>query len=350
MGSQVFAKQPSFRQRGPLLLALRCGVVALGISLAPLSWAQGANDKAAAEALFDEGVKLLKDGKYEEACRKLETSQRVDPGIGTLLYLGECYKKAGRTASAWATFREAASKAEAAGETERARAGAKRANEIEPSLSKVTLSMSEESMEIEGLVVKLGNLPVNRALWGTAVPVDPGELKVVVEAPGYESWETTITVEGAGSAQTLTVPALQKLPESLVQDPEEEEPQTMSSSEQPEVRKKGSGQRAAGLAVGGLGVVGVGLGSAFGILAMQAENDAGEFCEGAVCEAGSDGVSLTNKARGRATVSTIGFIAGGALLATGLTLYFTAKSGGEATALTVHPKAGGGFLSLKAGF
>src|SRR5690606_40388855 len=96
MGSQVFAKQPSFRQRGPLLLALRCGVVALGISLAPLSWAQGANDKAAAEALFDEGVKLLKDGKYEEACRKLETSQRVDPGIGTLIYLGECYKKAGR--------------------------------------------------------------------------------------------------------------------------------------------------------------------------------------------------------------------------------------------------------------
>src|SRR5690606_3946547 len=169
--------RPALLRLAPARSVLGIGLVALFVTFAPVAFAQGARDKAAAEALFDEGGTLLIEGKYDEACRKLESSQGVDAGIGTLLYVGECYKKAGRTASAWATFREAASKAEAAGETDRARAGRKRANEIEPSLSRVTLSMADESMAIEGLVVKLGSAQVNRGLWGTAIPVDPGELK-----------------------------------------------------------------------------------------------------------------------------------------------------------------------------
>src|SRR6476620_10990144 len=88
------------------------------LALPSVSAAQSASDKAAAEALFDEGVTLLKQGKLQEA------SQRIDPGIGTLLYLAETYEKLGRTASAWATFREAASQAQAEGQTDRANIGA----------------------------------------------------------------------------------------------------------------------------------------------------------------------------------------------------------------------------------
>jgi hypothetical protein len=51
----------------------------------------GASDKAAAEALFDQGVRLMKQNSFAEACPKLEESDRIDPAVGTLLYLGECY-------------------------------------------------------------------------------------------------------------------------------------------------------------------------------------------------------------------------------------------------------------------
>ena len=62
--------------------------------------AQGASDKAAAEALFDQGVRLMKQNNFAEACPKLEESDRIDPAVGTLLYLGECYERVGKTASA----------------------------------------------------------------------------------------------------------------------------------------------------------------------------------------------------------------------------------------------------------
>ncbi|MFM2417004.1 MAG: hypothetical protein RL385_1727, partial [Pseudomonadota bacterium] len=70
-----------------------------------------AADKAAAEALFDRGLQLLRDGKVSEACSALEESESIEPGIGTMLYLADCYERLGRTASAWALFREAASRA-----------------------------------------------------------------------------------------------------------------------------------------------------------------------------------------------------------------------------------------------
>src|SRR4030095_15910449 len=97
-----------------------------------------ASDKASAEALFDEALRAMKEGKYAEACPKLENSQRIDPGVGTLLYLGECYEKIGRTASAWATFREAASQAEAGGQTKRAKAARERIAKLDSKLSYLT--------------------------------------------------------------------------------------------------------------------------------------------------------------------------------------------------------------------
>ena len=123
------------------------------LAMPSVSHAQGASEKAAAEALFDEGVSLLKQGNYQEASQRLESSQRIDPGIGTLLYLGEAYEKLGRTASAWATFREAASQAKAAGQTDRAKLGADRADRLTPKLNKVTLQLAPENQGITGLEI-----------------------------------------------------------------------------------------------------------------------------------------------------------------------------------------------------
>src|SRR5204863_10189231 len=70
-----------------------------------------AGDAATAEALFREGRALMEAGNYKAACPKLEESYAQDPATGTLLALGICQERAGLTASAWATYSDAATRA-----------------------------------------------------------------------------------------------------------------------------------------------------------------------------------------------------------------------------------------------
>src|SRR5262252_2904619 len=116
--------------------------------------AQTAADKAAAEALFDQGRAAMQEGDFGKACGLLERSQHIDPGVGTLLYLAECYERAGRTASAWATFREAADAADRARESGRARIGRDRAARLEPLLSRLSILVAPEATQIPGLTVE----------------------------------------------------------------------------------------------------------------------------------------------------------------------------------------------------
>jgi hypothetical protein len=84
---------------------VRLGVVAAAI-LAPLC-ASAQTDPVAAQALFDEAKRLMASGNNAAACPKLAESQRLDPGVGTLLNLGECYVKIDKLSRAWTTFLEA---------------------------------------------------------------------------------------------------------------------------------------------------------------------------------------------------------------------------------------------------
>src|SRR3954454_4731648 len=133
---------------------INCANVVVAVCLSAAPAFAGADEKIAAEALFDEGKRLMLEGKFAPACEKLEQSERVDPAIGTLLYLAECYEKSGRSASAWATFREASSAARAAGQAERARVGQERAARLEPALVRLTIMVPPEDVAIIGFTVK----------------------------------------------------------------------------------------------------------------------------------------------------------------------------------------------------
>src|SRR5438105_15351955 len=97
-------------------------VAAVVIAAACASWAptdayaQAASAQAEGRVLFDEGARLLNEGKLDEACPKLEASLRRYAGLGTRGKLAECYEKSGRTASAWAMYEQVAALATKAGD------------------------------------------------------------------------------------------------------------------------------------------------------------------------------------------------------------------------------------------
>lgn len=311
--------------------------------------AQSADDKAAAEALFDQGLELMKAGNYAEACKRLESSQQIDPGVGTLLYLGECYERLGKTASAWATFREAASAANAAGQSERAAIGNDRAQKLMPRLLRLQLELDPGLEGIEGLEITRDGKPVTRALWGTPVPVDPGEHTLEVSAPGYETYRTTVGAEGEGKTEIVRLPMLQRSATPPANDAAQPSDAASASVALDEGPRDGSVQRTAGLVAGGLGIVGVGIGSFFGLRAIQKNDDASKSCSGSTCTTQA-GVDQTNDALNAARISNVAFIAGGALLAGGVVLYLTAPKQQEVAEVRVAPTVGGAQLSFGGSF
>lgn len=163
-------------------------------------------DAATAQALFDQGKKLMGEKKYAEACPKFEESQKLDPGLGTQTNLAICYESMGRTASAWSLYLDVAGQAKATNQTDREKKARDAAKALEPKLSKLTIEVASPP---EGLEVRRNGQVVGQATWGTPVPVDPGEIKVTAMAPSRKLWEKTIKIEKPGET-TVKIPELEK--------------------------------------------------------------------------------------------------------------------------------------------
>lgn len=167
-------------------------------------------DAAAAEALFREGRTLLEQGAFSAACEKLEASNAIEPSAGTLLNLGSCRAKQGKTATSWANFVSAERLARRQNRADQALEAQRRADELEPQLSTLTLLAPEA---LPGLEVRRTGQLVPSASFGTAVPVDPGPTVIELSAPGYESARLQVTIGTSADHQTLELPQLQKIVE-----------------------------------------------------------------------------------------------------------------------------------------
>ncbi|MBK8252979.1 MAG: hypothetical protein IPK82_09950 [Polyangiaceae bacterium] len=173
------------------------------------SFAQSARaDTATAQALFDQGKKLMGEKKYAEACPKFEESQRLDPGLGTQINLASCYAELGKYATAWSLYLDVASQAKSAGQADREKKARDAAKALEPKLSKLTI---EVAVPVDGLEVRRNGQLVGQATWGTPIPVDPGDIKITAMAPNKKLWETAIVVDKEKPGdQTVKVPELEK--------------------------------------------------------------------------------------------------------------------------------------------
>jgi hypothetical protein len=306
----------------PCSLALLLGVLAPRVGLA-----QGATDKAAAEALFLQGRELLAAGKASEACERFEASHSLDRGVGVLLHLADCYEQTHRLASAWATFEEAASLAASRGESKRAELARVRSSALKPRLSFVQFDVAGAAA---GQTLSRNGKPIPQAAWGAPIPVDAGAWTIRASAPERETYTLEVRVE-------LEQPGVKhiKIPELTASVKSEPvvtlvsvKTNTVPAPVPPDSEAPGSWQEPTAWVLGGLGIAGLITSGVFSILAVSAKRDANPNCQrvGDEERCNQSGTKAQNRAGTFANVASISGIAGGVVLASGVGLYFSIPS------------------------
>jgi tetratricopeptide (TPR) repeat protein len=113
--------------------------------------------------------------------------------------------------------------------------------------------------------------------------------------------------------------------------------------------------RATSLVVGGVGLASLGASVVLGLVAKSKNDEANGLCDASTCKT-TQGVDADHQAGKLATAATVTFIAGAALVATGVTLYFVAprsrasNASNTNVALGVQSTGSGVALRIQGGF
>ncbi len=174
--------------------------------------------------------------------------------------------------------------------------------------------------DVSAVKVAMDGAPLLDQVGPAAVPVDPGNHtfrfetadptqaveKTFVVRDGEKNRQLAVVLGGAAPAAAATpAPAVESAPEHR--------------------RLDLSGQRLIAVVAGGVGLVGLGVGAAFGAMTFSQWNNARSECTTA-CAPGSQAQNDKSNASTSATLSDVGFIAGGVFVAAAAVLWFTAPS------------------------
>ncbi len=274
--------------------------------------AQTDNERTLAEALFRQGRELMNEGNYDAACPKFAESHRLDPGGGTLLNLAVCHEGQGKLATAWAEFQEALALARADGREDRTSLAEQRIAAIEPQLARLTVTLPSHAPE--DTVVSVNGTPLGQAAWGSPMPVDAGTVSVEASAPGRRKFTKSIEVSDAENV-VVEVPELAELSAAT----NASGPTDSGSAE------KAGPNHAAAYVVGGLGLAAIGVGSYFGVQAIQDRNEADDL--GCADECPTEAAHQAEKsAVFNGWLSTAGIAAGLAAVGVAVYLYVDAEA------------------------
>jgi hypothetical protein len=292
--------------------------VAVSAGAAPPAAKAPARDPAAAEALFEQGRRALEKNDLETACAKFAESQRLDPGVGTLMNWATCEERKGRIATAWQRWREALAALSA--DDDRLAFARQRVAALEPRLPHLTITLppsapSDTRVERDG--VALG-----RASLGTPLPVDPGVRSITVEARGFEPRTIRLPI-AEGEKKSLEVAPGNPLPAAAPSD-------SSASNSSP--------RRTVGWALIGVGAAGITTGVVTGLMLDAKRDDvdancAPEGCNSIGLDAAADGKTLL-------LVNAVGWGVGIAGLGAGAYLVLSSPRAAHATVETaVAPKS-----------
>lgn len=276
---------------------------------------------------FAEASRLLKADKPAVACPMLEEIVTSAPQYTAAKWsLADCYARTGKLVSALRLYTILEQEATDQGQdTPRRQAAEKRAS-IEPRISHLRIVVPETVKDAKDLTILNDGERLYPQQWGIAIPVDRGAHTIEARFPGETPWKRVVDVwqEQASVDVNVEIPLPyrsekpKKSPESTNTPLAPMQSRTPSNSP---VRETWGTRQTIGLASVGIGVMGLGLGIAFGAAALSAKNESNaSHCNGRnQCD--STGIDLRKDAVSYGNVSTGMFIAGGLLAAGGFTLF-----------------------------
>lgn len=295
-------------------LANRLVVVAVLVS--PSAAFAEAPEEQSAELLFREARKLLAENDYSPACEKLEQSQRLDPAAGTLILLAFCHEKMGRYATAHREYLAAAKLAGQRGDAEKSAAATRFAEKVRVKQHVLVVALEDPDAE-----VRVDDVVIPRSGKQAELGVDPGAHTISVRRHAKD-WQKGVSIPTTPGRTIVNVPA-----SDSPTDTGERTPRSWWSD------------NALGLTALGVGVVGLGVGTFFGLRAFQKNDDSKVECdEEQHCSPRAR--ELRDEARTSAMISNIAFGVGIIGVGTGS---FMLLSSGSSRASGFQMSAGGRF-------
>lgn len=224
--------------------------------------------------------------------------------------------------------------------------------DIEGRVPSIVLSAKDSAGQpLTDVAVSMDGASLAPKLDGDAIEVDPGQHTFTFVASDGTKVEQPFAVNEGQKAQAVAVTIPTAASQAAIK------PQTTPTP--PPEQPFWTTPREIAVAAGGVGVAGLVVGGIFGLMASSAWNNAQKECGSpSSCPQRAQALSDHNTTMTDATISTVGFIAGGVLVAGGATLWLVAgHSSSEATqpaqaglglSPVVGPRVAG--LSLKGGF
>lgn len=285
-------------------------VVVASLSHAGAAYAQS-SERGVAQSLFEEGVRLMREKRYAEACPKLAESHKIDPAGGTVFNLALCLEEDGKLASAYVAYDEALARAKKDGNKQRTQIVEGRMAALRPRLSRVTVTVAKAEAGSKP-DVRFDGTPLSEQAWGVPFYADVGTHTITAEAPGYKPFRSELRVEAAGKQHEVSVPALEKEPSAAApataprpdadtaRDREKEKADG-SKSETYAVQVSPPSRGALPWILVGTGAVLLGTGAVTGVLAFARHDDSNRECPDGRCTA--QGVQYEDQA------NTFGWVA-----------------------------------------
>lgn len=337
-----------------------CAAIALALVLSGGSaHAEGVDSAArgAARSLGYEGIQAFQAGDLPLAIDRLERAYQVLRVPSLALWSARALEKSGKWVEASERYLEATRLPIEDGSDravqERAQAEARAAEaDLRPKIPLLVIEV--HGVPLAEVEVSCNGTSVNRALLGSALPTNPGEVLVLgvagerqVEArtSALEGQRATVVLEFAPVSEPVA-PAAAPAAATVVAAPAAKtEEAAQAARDTGPSSTPGRTQRLVAWSVLGAGAGFLVMGGVTGGLALAEQGrltEAGCDSSGG-CPSGTD-VSSINTMR---ILSSVGFIAGGVLAATGTTLLLTAP---KAKVATVRARVGFASLELEGTF